>query len=142
MTPDIARRIVAARVEMLLSEPFFGSLALRLDCQERPDVTKTVATDGVMLAYNPDFVTSISQKELVGVIAHEVLHCAHGHMWRRNARDFQKWNVACDLAINQILVDACFTLPKGILIDSQFSGMSAEAIYSKLPDSQYRDLAP
>lgn len=40
----------------------------------------------------------------------------------------------CDHAINHIIKDSGFLLPKGGLLDPQFRDMSADAIYSKLPE--------
>jgi hypothetical protein len=33
-----------------------------------------------------------------------------------------RWNMACDHAINPILVDAGLTLPQGVLLDNRFRG--------------------
>src|ERR1700759_4938787 len=40
--------------------------------------------------------------------------------------------MACDSAINPMLVDAGLTLPKEVLMDHRFRGMSAEEIYNRL----------
>jgi len=57
----------------------------------------------------------------------------HQHHTRRNGRDPEDWNIACDYAINQILIDEWFVLPDGALFDPQYRGMSAEKIYDLLP---------
>lgn len=127
------RRVQAARTTLILEQPFFGALALRLRVVEdagRP----TAWTDGTHLGYNPSFVDKITQEELVGVIAHEVLHCANGHVWRKDGREHRKFNYACDYAINPILKEAGFKLPDGCLLDQQYVGKSAEWIYARLPD--------
>jgi predicted metal-dependent peptidase len=49
-----------------------------------------------------------------------------------NGRDGETWNQACDFAINGELLAQNFVLPKGALVDSRFSDMSAEDIYRKL----------
>jgi predicted metal-dependent peptidase len=87
-------------------------------------------TDGTVLAYSAEFVDTLTDAELTGVMAHEVLHCALRHMYRTGGRDMQEWNIAADYVINQELIAHGFTLPKGALIDSQYSGMSAEQVYS------------
>jgi len=127
--------IVRARTALILSEPFFGALALRLRCQEDP-ACETLWTDGLHLGYNPAFVETLSQAELKGVVCHEVLHCSNGHPWRREHRDMKKWNDACDYAINPIVEGAGMTLPDGCLNSPQFKGKSAELIYSLLPNSE------
>ena len=127
---NIPSRLVHARIQLLLSQPFFGSLCLRLKMQEG-DVP-TMATDGRRILYNPEFARQLSAAELEAVLAHEVMHCALGHHCRRGQRDARLWNRAADLAINPLLVANHFQLPAGALIDAAFSGMSAEEIYAEL----------
>jgi predicted metal-dependent peptidase len=91
-----------------------------------------MATDGMSLFYNPDFVETLNATTLAGTLAHEVMHPALHHRVRRSGRDPKRWNVACDFAINPLLVDAGLSLPEGVLIDNRFRGMSAEQIYNLL----------
>jgi predicted metal-dependent peptidase len=91
-----------------------------------------MATDGVSLYYNPDFVETLNAATLAGTLAHEVMHPALHHHVRRSERDPKRWNEACDYAINPLLVDAGLSLPEGVLIDHRFRGMSAEQIYNLL----------
>jgi predicted metal-dependent peptidase len=89
-----------------------------------------MATDGVSLYYNPEFVDTLNSATLAGVLAHEVMHPALQHHLRRSKRDPRRWNEACDYAINPLLLDAGLSLPDGILVDPRFRGMSAEQIYN------------
>ena len=124
-------RIQKARTTLLLDHPFFGSLLFRLQGSESRAV-KTMATDGVSLYWNPDFVETLNTATLAGTLAHEVMHPALHHHLRRAGRDHDRWNMACDYAINPLLVDAGLSLPEGILLDDRFRGMSAEQIYNLL----------
>jgi predicted metal-dependent peptidase len=92
----------------------------------------TMATDGVSLFYSTNFLESLAPAELVGCLAHEVMHPALKHHTRRGNRDRKLWNQATDYCINVLLVDAGLHLPKGILLNDAFRGMSAEAIYNQL----------
>ena len=98
-----------------------------------------MATDGVSLFYNPAFVETLNAAELAGVLAHEVMHPALQHHTRRGDRDRNRWNMACDYAINPLLLDAGLTLPKDVLIDHRFRGMSAERIYNLIEEQQDQD---
>ena len=98
-----------------------------------------MATDGVSLFYNPAFVETLNAAELAGVLAHEVMHPALQHHTRRGDRDRKRWNMACDYAINPLLLDAGLTLPKDVLIDHRFRGMSAERIYNLIEEQQDQD---
>ena len=81
-TPKTAEfRIARQRTELILTQPFFGALALCLVVAERDDLP-TMATDGVHLFYNRTFVDGMTDSDLRGVIAHEVLHCVYDHCGR------------------------------------------------------------
>lgn len=129
------KRIQIARTSLIVEQPFFAALSLRLEVYETRFVS-TMATDGVHMFYNPDFVNKLPMRELEAVICHEVMHCAAGHVWRRDGRDADKWNRACDFAINPIVIDAGYKLPKFALLDAKYAGMPAERIYPLLPDEE------
>ena len=124
-----ATRIQKARTTLLLDHPFFGSLLFRLKGRENRSIA-TMATDGVSLYYNPEFVDTLNSATLAGVLAHEVMHPALQHHLRCSKRNPRRWNEACDYAINPLLLDAGLSLPDGILVDHRFRGMSAEQIYN------------
>ena len=130
-----AVRIQKARTALLLDHPFFGTLLFRLKGRETRSV-ETMATDGVTLFYNPDFVDSLSAAELSGVLAHEVLHPGLQHHIRRGNRSLIRWNKACDFAINPLIIDAGLSLPKDVLFEARFRGMSAERIYNLLSEEE------
>lgn len=124
-------RLQKARTALVLDHPFFGSLLFRLKDRESRSV-KTMATDGVSLLWNPEFVETLNAATLAGTLAHEVMHPALHHHLRRSGRDPKRWNIACDYAINPLLIDAGLTLPEGVLVENRFRGMSAEQIYNLL----------
>jgi predicted metal-dependent peptidase len=135
----ILNRIAKARSILLLNQPFFGCLALRLNTKI-DNSCDTAWTDGETLAFNEEFIKSLSMPELEGLVAHEVMHLALLHHTRKgNSRKAKKWNVACDFAANQNLSSSGFTLPVGALLNDAFAGLSAEAIYSQLPDGDKLD---
>jgi predicted metal-dependent peptidase len=122
-------RIRKARTALLLDHPFFGSLLFHLKSEENRSIP-TMATNGVLLYYNPAFVASLNAATLAGVLAHEVMHPALQHHTRRAKRDPRRWNEACDYAINPLLLDAGLSLPDDVLVNSHFRGFSAEQIYN------------
>jgi predicted metal-dependent peptidase len=133
-----AVRIQKARTALLLDHPFFGSLLFRLSGRASNSI-QTMATDGVSLFYNPAFVDTLNAAELAGVLAHECMHPAFQHHTRRGDRDRKRWNMACDYAINPLLLDAGLTLPKDVLIEHRFRGVSAERIYNLMEEQQDQD---
>lgn len=133
-----AERLAKARAHLVMEHPFFGALALLLKTLEDPAV-KTATCDGTTIRYNPKYVAPLSHRELMGMIAHLVMHAAFLHPTRRGDRDAKKWNIACDHAINPILESAKFELPKGTYSDKQYANMPAEHIYGLLPDEPKND---
>ncbi len=123
-------KIMAARTDLVLLDPFFGHLALSLPPLE--DLTcETAWTDGRNIGYNPTFIESLKHEEIKALWAHEVMHCAMGHPWRRDGRNFKGWNIATDKAINGELKHS-YTLPQGALYpESGSEGKSAEWYYSQ-----------
>lgn len=129
-----------ARSGLVLDFPFFGALALRLKLVSAVSyvgqLIDTAATDGTVLVFNPAYVLALAYAKRMGLIAHEVLHCTNGHCWRRDGRDPERWNVACDYVINPMIIDAGLELPEGLLFDDQYTGRSADWVYDRLPTSQ------
>lgn len=147
--PDVntKRKYDRAKTQLLYRAPFFGSLMLQ--CRHIwTDRIPTMATNGKDLLFNPEFVKTLSVEELMGVLVHEICHKIYLHILRaekyatiinghvkdpKDQAKLQKWNAACDYAINPIVIDAGFKLPEGSLLDDQYKGMLAEDIYEKLP---------
>lgn len=133
---DAEKAITRAKVGLILDQPWFGTLITKLIVDNGTDRgVDTMATDGTYLYYSPKFVDSITPQELTAVLAHEVMHCAFLHPFRRESREPKQWNWACDLAINEQLVKSGFTLPQGCLLPSKFGlpdGLHAEKYYAML----------
>ena len=62
-TTSASLRIQKARTTLVLDHPFFGSLLFRLKGRES-HVVKTMATDGISLYYNPEFVETLTAATL------------------------------------------------------------------------------
>ena len=127
---SVRKRVIRARVQLLLKNPFFGYLASYLELREHESEYPT-GTDGICLYYFPEKIDRLEDEEIEGVFAHEVMHLALGHIWRRGSRKKKVWNMAADYAINAILKDE-FRLPEGILYEKEFENKSAEQIYNEL----------
>jgi predicted metal-dependent peptidase len=110
---------------------FFVSITLSM--KHLWDTTiPTACTDGYTVWYNPAFWMGMDPEERAGVLLHETLHPAFMHMLRRGDRCAKRWNKAADYAINLIIIDAGFRLPKGCLLDSKYRNMTVEEIYDCL----------
>lgn len=138
MNQEIATKLTRARATLVLDQPFFGALALRLPLKEDSSI-KTLCVDGKTIRYNPDFVETLTPALTKSAIAHEVMHCVLDHMSRLSGREPRRWNQAADYALNQILSDSGFEIGEGWLLNPAFAGMSADHIYSLLPPEDPND---
>jgi predicted metal-dependent peptidase len=132
---EIEQSVLKARIALSLRQPFLASAIMRLPIKDATVYgwCKTMATDGYHIFFNASWVANLSQSEIRGVLAHEVLHVIFQHSSRRSNRDPELWNIAADHAINLLLIEQGFSLPKGGLANYAYRGMSAEKIYSLLP---------
>jgi len=130
MSGDIETKLSAARTRLILDQPFLGALVLRLPVVEASESwCKTTATDARSFYYNVEYIKGLSVEQTQFVLAHEALHCALSHFVRREHRNKRRWDVACDLAINPILINDGLEPPPNALVMRGFDGMSAEEIY-------------
>lgn len=138
MNKEVFEQLTRARTGLILDQPFFGQLALRLTLVEDPS-TRTMAVDGKRMFYNPTFVSSLSAGLTKAIVAHEVMHCVFDHMSRLGERNHRRWNQAGDYIINGLLEKAGFNFEGTGLLDSTYDGMSADEVYNLLPESQKGD---
>ena len=99
-TYDIIKRLQNARLSLLSKQPFYALLLLHM--KFALDIScETAYTDGERIAFNPDFMDKLSDKELEFVLMHEVLHAALGHPIRKQSDyDLECYDKACDIVVN------------------------------------------
>ena len=132
----IETKLTAARAKLILDKPFLGALVLRLPLAAAdPEWCKTTATDARKFYYNPAFIDSLSMPQTQFMLAHEALHCALSHFARRQHRVQHRWDLACDYAINPLLLEDGLTPPPNCNVMPQFLGMTAEEIYPLIEDN-------
>jgi len=131
---DAENKLAAARTRLILDKPFLGALVLRLPLKP-VNWCRTTATDARAFYYNPQWIDSLSAAQVQFALAHEALHCALGHFARRGHRIQRKWDMACDLAINPLLVDEGLLPPAEAFVLDVYRGMAAEEIYPCIDDN-------
>tara|TARA_R110002074_G_scaffold152473_2_gene306793 strand:+ start:431 stop:1594 length:1164 start_codon:yes stop_codon:yes gene_type:complete len=140
---DLPRKIARSKVRLMLDKlskgwGFYASVLYQMPMVEKSSLP-TMATDGKSIFYNAEFTDALSEAELDGVKVHEAYHRILKHHLRMGKRDAELWNIACDYAINPIIIQSGLVLPEGALIDAKFKGMSAEKIYDLLKEDQGDD---
>jgi predicted metal-dependent peptidase len=135
MNDEVEKKLSAACSTLIIDKPFLGALVLRMPMLPADKGwCKTTGTDARAIYYNPDYINELSFEQTQFVVAHEALHCALSHFARREHRVKHRWDLACDLAINPILINDGLTPPPDALYLEQFANMSAEEIYPMLDD--------
>lgn len=102
-------------------------------------ICDTMATDGKNVYVNPEFVSTLSDKGILGILLHEALHIANLHHIRRNPDwDVKDWNVATDFVSNHSLLGL---EKKGIIEITRYGALvhpdfddawSAEKVYREI----------
>ena len=107
--------------ELMLREPYYGFFLIMLNKVWRKDLpTAGVSKNGInfQLAINEDFWTSLSEMHQMGLLKHELLHIAFGHLTSfKSFKNHRLANVAMDMEINQY-IDKDWLPEGGIDIDN------------------------
>lgn len=132
------KRIVKAKIRLMLENLFWGSLVVRLELRDWDG--NTFATNGkYILCPSEKYSKQYTDEEIYGVIAHETFHCAMLHPFRMKGRNHSKWNIAADYAADNSLVKNGFAVTIGgkdcLPNREQYAGMSSEKIYAMLPEN-------
>ena len=154
---SIAREVMVLSRNTLLVQLRFLDVALsRLEL--RPIETSTILTNGVAILYNPIYVLDAyknARETPVRDYLHMVMHCIFRHMYVEPSIDREYWNIACDIAVENIIIDFGLKATASIrenrqraCIDSirdKVTYVTAEKIYAYLkqaglPSSQIEEL--
>ena len=103
---EICRDILnSTRNELYLGMRFLDRALSAL--RPEPDTGVFVAgTDGELLRFSPDQLMKWYEKGRVEVnrlYLHMIFHCLFGHLWNRKNRDKELWNLACDIAAENLI---------------------------------------
>jgi predicted metal-dependent peptidase len=149
MQTTISKLTAEQRIERchidLMNHPNFVAYSgiLMIGSVKVDDKTPTAYTNGRDVVYGREFISSLTEAELRGVILHENKHKMYRHiatwhhLWKQNAR---KANMACDYVINLEIADegkatgGFVALPECGLLDEKYRGMDSQMVFGLLPD--------
>ncbi len=127
----IEQRISKVKSSLIIEQPYFGSIASYLKPQLNEDI-KTFKCTQKSFEYNDDYINSLSDEELSFTLTNSAMHQAFSQDNRVNGRMQWLWLLACDYAINSLLVSNGLEAPEDVNFDDRFDDMSSEAIYASL----------
>lgn len=108
----MARRVMEqTRTTLYLDQRYLSAALGALPPAPLRSAQTALATDGAALYYPPGWVLGIYRKNrryLPRAYLHSVLHCLLRHLWLRGGRDAALWDLACDIAVENVL-DALHT---------------------------------
>ena len=117
---DKAQSLSKISKELMLKEPYYGFFLIMLNKVWRKDLpTAGVSKHNInyQLAINEEFWTGLSDDHKMGLLKHELLHIAFGHLVSFSSFSNKKLaNVAMDMEINQY-IQASWLPEGGINID-------------------------
>lgn len=106
MKHDMPKEISNICIKWQSEAPFFAEFLLRTKFVSDPEI-KTIGVgvfnNRVNMYYSSEFMQSLGDLEMEGVLVHEILHLLHKFNERLESRDKKIFNVAQDACINEIV---------------------------------------
>ena len=142
---EYIKRLLLSRMRLLNNHGFFGLLLMHMVFALTDTLTETACTDGVRITFNPNFLEALSDSELDFVMMHEILHVVLQHCLRDGNREPEKFNIACDIVVNSIILQENKMDRKSITLNQWGESMhiapngkegyeyTAEQVYEMLP---------
>ena len=97
------QKMARSLIKLRMLRPFYSAIYESMD-KKKDNSIKTMGVTTNKLVYNSDFIDKTPFEELMFINLHEIGHIALMHVARREQRDPELWNIACDLYVNQSLV--------------------------------------
>jgi predicted metal-dependent peptidase len=118
---DKAQSLSKTAKDLMLKEPYYGFFLIMLNKLWSKKVpTAGVSKNGInyQLVVNDDFWERLSENHRLGLLKHELLHIAFGHLTTVfKFSDRKMANIAMDMEINQY-IDVDYLPEGGIMIDN------------------------
>jgi predicted metal-dependent peptidase len=122
---------------LLFDEPFFGHIFrhVNFSATDALDTAGVLVKDSdLFMLWNPDFMSSLTNKQVRGLLKHEAFHLVFQHCTKRSLTPHNVANLAADLAINCAIPDD--ELPPGgwlpgVLHKDPFTGKPDDSAVAK-----------
>lgn len=131
-----------AKANLVYRHPFFASILMRRPLIEDASVGTAAVCQRGHIYYNPAFINGDGTKQFPGLtleqciylLCHEVMHVVGMHSARLHERDHDRWNIAADAWINDLLTKEKIgePIPGGVDMPGSMSEL-VDDIYNRLP---------
>ena len=119
---NVQEQVARTTKSLIFQEPFYGLFLIGINkkyTESIPTAGVSKNNIGMQLTINPQFYFELTEDHRYGLIKHELLHIAFGHLLTRDLYGDKKlFNIAADLEINQYINSS--KLPEGGLLLSSF----------------------
>jgi len=147
---NIQDQVARTTKTLIFDEPFYGLFLIGINKKYSLHIPTAGVSKhgiGIQLTINPEFYTELKQEHRYGLIKHELLHIAFGHLILRDRYSNHKlFNIAADLEINQYILES--NLPEGGLLLSSFPELNlpkkagTDKYYKLLDSAQENGTSP
>ena len=137
-------RLMKSRLRLLCTNGFYGLLLMHM-VLTIDEECETAATDGVRIYFGPDFLENLTDSQIDIVMMHEILHVALQHCSRYGDFEPERFNIACDIVVNSIILESMGGNRKNIHLGQygelmhetpdgkEGAKFTAEEVYAMLP---------
>lgn len=137
-------RLMKSRLRLLCTNGFYGLLLMHM-VLTIDEECETAATDGIRIYFGPDFLENLTDSQIDIVMMHEILHVALQHCSRYGDFEPERFNIACDIVVNSIILESMGGNRKNIHLGQygelmhetpdgkEGAKFTAEEVYAMLP---------
>jgi len=94
------RRLLESRLRLLCNQGFYGTLLMHMDFS-LDETIKNVAVSKNKISFQPEFLETLSDREVDLVLLHEVIHISLRHNLRKkNFEDKELFDKVADIVVN------------------------------------------
>lgn len=126
---------------LLNVEPFYAFFIGNIDrvfSEKVPYAGVSFKNDNFILYINPTNYFSLPLNERIFILIHEMLHLIHNHLFERDGKNFEIWNYATDICINQMISNHYAVAPSFIVTYKSFENKGLFLPQDKTSDEYYK----
>lgn len=106
----VEQKFAKLLIQLRILRPFYSAIYEVME-KEKTDVIGTIGVTTNKLKYNEKFMDETEFTQLIFIMLHEIAHIGLKHVARRENRDPQLWNTACDYYVNKVISEEFGILP-------------------------------
>lgn len=132
----MSEKLERVKAMMVRQHRFYATLLMSRVWKEVSPYKALSGTDGLSITFDAAEAEKYTDEEVLGVLAHELMHIYAKHHLRRHGRNSDLWNEAADYIVNPILLEQGFKLPSFALVREDLKGLCVEEAYAIVQQEQ------